>query len=215
MPTRLAIFSDVHGDLHALDLALASARKLGCTRFLCAGDVVDFGLFPDEVIARLRELDIPTVRGNHDRWAVTGQGEAGGSSWAADLSSDSKRWLRELPERWTGTIGGVRVLMTHARPGSDMHGIDAEGITADEVRPMFAKAGADVVVVGHTHEPFELVLPAWGSVVNPAAVLRDPAPGAENPPATGTFGVLELPTRRFTVHRVGDGAEVEIRRRKL
>jgi predicted phosphodiesterase len=215
VPTRLAIFSDVHGDLQALEQAFEAASRLGCTRYVCAGDVVDYGLFPDETIALLAARGVPTIRGNHDRWALKGAGEAGGSSWGADLSLPSRLWLRGLPERWSETVEGTNVVAAHARPGSDMHGIDPRQATADEVRAMLAAARADVLIVGHTHEAFELELAGWGKIVNPAALLRDPAPGDDNPAATGTFGVLELPSGAFTVHRAADGAIVEPLRRKV
>ena len=69
--------------------------------------------------------------------------------------------------------------------------------------------GADVLIVGHTHQAFAL---RFGDrlIANPGALLRDPAPGAGNPPATGTFGVLELPARTWRVYRASDGCEVEI-----
>jgi predicted phosphodiesterase len=68
--TRLALLSDVHADVHALRDALSQVDRLGVDRVVCCGDVIDYGLFPDETIALLRERRIATVRGNHDRWAL-------------------------------------------------------------------------------------------------------------------------------------------------
>ncbi len=67
-------------------------------------------------------------------------------------------------------------------------------------------ADADVLVVGHTHVPMHLSAPI-GKIVNPGSVLRQP-PSTEPIPASATFGVLELPSRRLTVHRASDGAEI-------
>ena len=50
---RIAILSDVHADVHALTDALAAIDRMHCDAVVCAGDVVDFGLFPDETIALL------------------------------------------------------------------------------------------------------------------------------------------------------------------
>lgn len=204
MATRLCILSDVHGDIHALEKALSMAEALGCTRFVCAGDVVDFGLFPDEVIARLRERKIPTIRGNHERWVL----DPRASSPTRDLLSDeSLEWIRTLPTEWSETIDGVRIVMTHARPGSDMKGI-FPNIDSDTARKFLLHVAAQVLVVGHTHESFEVVVDGVGKIVNPGALLRDPGPGEDAPPAPGSFGVLELPSRKFEVHRVSDaGAE--------
>lgn len=76
---------------------------------------------------------------------------------------------------------------------------------------LLTAAGADVLVVGHTHVPMHLTAPA-GAIVNPGSILRQP-PRTESIPASGTFGVLELPSCRFDVHRADDGAVVEVRGR--
>ena len=88
---------------------------------------------------------------------------------------------------------------------------------------MLAAADADVLLVGHTHLPFRLDAAGGGVVCNPGALLRDPiqklgALPVFNPkagkfesdelPAGGTFGILELPSKRFTIHRAADGAAV-------
>src|SRR6266498_3871161 len=63
---RFAIFSDVHANLEALDAVLADARNRKCTRFVCLGDVVGYNANPRECVQRVRELDCPVVKGNHD-----------------------------------------------------------------------------------------------------------------------------------------------------
>src|SRR5438094_9314326 len=66
---RFAIFSDVHGNLEALEAVLADARARKCTRFVCLGDVVGYNANPRECVERVRELDCPGVKGNHDEAA--------------------------------------------------------------------------------------------------------------------------------------------------
>lgn len=116
---HLGILSDVHADLHALRDALAQMERLGCDVAVCAGDLVDWGLFPEQTIALLRESRMPCVRGNHDRWAVREGEDASG--W--DLTSRAVRFLDDLPPSWSRTIEGIRVVVWHARPGSDMDGV--------------------------------------------------------------------------------------------
>jgi len=98
---------------------------------------------------------------------------------------------------WERTIAGVRMAVWHASPGDVMRAV---------VGAILATAAADVLVVGHTHVPMRLTAPK-GSIVNPGSILRQP-PSAERIPASGTFGLLELPARRFTVHLATDGAEL-------
>lgn len=237
--TRLAIISDVHADLHALRDALARIERLGCDQIVCAGDLVDWGLFPEEAIKLLRERGIPCIRGNHDRWAV-GRGqagerrpEAGGAPHDAsgfDLSPEVIRFLAELPASWDAVIDRVRVAVRHGTPKSDLDGIYPEQATASDARQWLDQTVADVLLVGHTHIPFRLELFGGRCIANPGALLRDPAHPMDQAwlvdPATGkfqqapapgggTFGVLELPSREFRVFKAADGSEIEILRKRL
>lgn len=233
---RIAIISDVHADVHALRDALTQAERLRCDAIVCAGDLIDYGLFPSDVISLLRERRIPTIRGNHDRWAL-GRGRADephavaeaqphdASGW--DLSPDALRFLAELPTAWNLVVDGVRVAVRHGTPRSDMDGIYPDNATAEDARRWLNEAEADVLLVGHTHIAFAMTTLDGGIIANPGALLRESADADVRPmvfdretgkfvpgPARGggTFGVLELPARRFTVHRAADGVEVEIPR---
>jgi predicted phosphodiesterase len=207
--TRIALLSDVHADVHALRDALALIDRLACDVIVCGGDVVDFGLFPIETIALLASRQIPTVCGNHDAWAIGSIPLLGvGGAWADEIreSRESMKWLRSLPASWAATFDGVRVAVHHGSPrGGNMVGIDPTDLTRAEAIDLLDAADTDVLIVGHTHRAFEVVVEGRGAILNPAALLRDPAEGAENPPATATFGILELPAIRFTIHSVRDG----------
>jgi putative phosphoesterase len=220
---RLAVIADVHADIHALRDALAQAERLGCTAIVCAGDLVGYGLFPMQVINLLREKKIPCVRGNHDRWA--GDPNMAGSS-SGLLSDDAMAFLAGLPRLWNKVIDGVRVAMSHGTPRSDMDSVVPGMTTADDVRRWLAAVGADVLIVGHSHSPFVLSDVGGGLIVNPGALLRDrtggelPAPVIFDPQKgtfvqaqaapRGTFGILELPGKRFTVHLASDGSDVPV-----
>lgn len=233
---KLAIISDLHSDIVSLDAALARIQKLGCDLVVCAGDLVDGDVFPDEVIACLLADRIPTIRGNHDRWALDNARpthasarrrrcnlRGDGSSlvfedesigtvsgfWenvdrpfgsGAELSPESMSFLAALPASLYMELQGVRVAVWHASPGSDMLGIEPERMAPSRLARLCAEAATDVLVVGHTHEA--LAAPAGeGLVVNPGARWS----GA----SVGTFGVLELPARRFSVCRASDGGALE------
>lgn len=237
---RIAFITDVHADVHALRDALGQIERLRCERVICCGDVLDYGLFPVETIALLQERGIATVRGNHDRWAIVGgradepdapENDEPRDATAFDLPRSAVRWLASLPTSWRMTIDGVRVVVWHASPGSDMQGIYPDSATADEAEGWLAATQADVLIVGHTHLSFELRTLGGGMIVNPGALLRDsaearpvgamvfdPEVGKFVPaavPVGGTFGLLDVSTRQFTVHRAVDGAGVEIPRKVL
>ena len=210
MTHRLAILSDVHADVHALEDALRAIDEMKADSIVCAGDLVDYGLFPDETIALLAARNIPCVRGNHDRWVVEANGR---SAW--DLSPSSRRFLASLPTRWEAIIEGVRVVVCHASPRGDMDGVPAAEIDASYARMLLDRANADVLIVGHTHQAFRLELSGRGIIINPAALLRSPTEAADNPPATGSFGILDLPGLAFDAVRASDAASIPMLRRAL
>ncbi|MBK9129433.1 MAG: metallophosphoesterase family protein [Phycisphaerales bacterium] len=206
MATTIGFISDVHGDVHALRDALRLLDGMGVKQIVCLGDVVDYGVFVDETAALLAARSIPTLRGNHDRWCLTNKSVG---TNAADLAPASRRFLEATVPSWSATIEGVRVAAHHARPGSDMHGVMPDA-TAAELDEVLTAAEADILVVGHTHRAMELRL-GDRLVLNPGALLREPADGWERElPTPGTFGVLELPARKWTVFRARTGKPMEI-----
>jgi putative phosphoesterase len=208
---RLLIFSDVHGDLPAVQAALAHAERMRCSIIVCAGDLVDGDVFAEEVIALLRERSIPCIRGNHDRWAVGAgraiepNGRLSGAPYDASgigLSRSAVRYLAKLPTYWETTVDDLRIAMHHGKPGSDMLGVFPDLDRAD-VSTLLEAAGADVLLLGHTHEAFVATLGGRRLIANPGSLWQG---------AGGTFGVLDTKTCRFTVYRV-NGEEFEIPRR--
>jgi len=102
---RFAILSDIHANLEALEAVLADARERRCTHFVCLGDVVGYNANPAECVQRIRELDCPVVKGNHDEAASrrTPPGDCNeiaerAIAWTRDhLTEQDKEWLRGLP----------------------------------------------------------------------------------------------------------------------
>ena len=102
---RFAIFSDIHANLEALEAVLKDARERKCTQFVCLGDVVGYNASPRECVKRIRELDCPVVKGNHDEQASLPAPSSDFNElaeraikWTRDnLTDDDKKWLRDLP----------------------------------------------------------------------------------------------------------------------
>jgi predicted phosphodiesterase len=101
---RFAIFSDIHSNLEALEAVLADARENKCTDFVCLGDVVGYNANPHECVEYARELDCPTVKGNHDEQASLTESSRdfnemaeAAIQWTRDNLTDAdKEWLRDL-----------------------------------------------------------------------------------------------------------------------
>ncbi|MGB8293847.1 MAG: metallophosphoesterase family protein [Polyangia bacterium] len=230
MSKLVGVLADIHGDIFALDAALPRLRGMGCDVILCAGDLIDMEPFGEEVIQRLKaEKDLICILGNHERWATARRHRQrdmrsffepchiseyfGGG---AELSRDSLAWLATLPSHWEGELEGVRVAMWHARPGSDMDGIEKERTGPGLRRRLLEQAHADVLIVGHSHLEFELEVDAPpGKILNPGACCSKAYVYKHRGPLlvpdkfrAATFGVLELPSMRFEVFRAHDGERV-------
>jgi putative phosphoesterase len=161
MPLRVAALYDVHGNLPALDAALA---EVDANVILVGGDVAA-GPWPAETLERLRKLGdrVRWIRGNADRELAqpSEPSEEGGPpaevlSWTRDrLDADQLEFLGALPLTETIDVDGVgRVLFCHATPRSDDELLTA---ISDEERWRVAleDVDADIVVCGHTHVQFD------------------------------------------------------------
>jgi diadenosine tetraphosphatase ApaH/serine/threonine PP2A family protein phosphatase len=116
---RLALMSDIHANLQALDACMLHARAQQAQRFAFLGDLVGYGADPTAVLERvmlLTEEGAVVLKGNHDAMAVHPPAEVktvGDSTaqWTHDqLSADQRNWLDQLP--MTLQLGNV--LMVHA-----------------------------------------------------------------------------------------------------
>ncbi len=226
---KVGIVSDIHGDIVALDLALGHLRRMGCALILCPGDLLDIEPFSEEVVLRIKAEGVTCIRGNHERWAIERRRRRPDLrkfgapplvelpdlvSSGVELSREALAWIAALPSSWSADLAGVRVAMWHARPGSDMEGIRADSTGLALRRRLLDDARADVLVVGHTHEAFELRA-GKRRILNPGACCSKTyafkQSGASVEPAgyrPATFGVLELPSKRFTVLCALDGREL-------
>jgi len=153
---RIAVLSDIHANLPALDAVLAHAGAVDGVWHL--GDVVGYGPDPNGVIARLRDVGAVGVRGNHDAAA------AGGSEidwfnpdarrameWTRSaINAESLAWLQSLPER--------RTLETCEL----VHGSPREPLWEYVTSPAVARDNLDLLdaqigLHGHTHVPVAFV----------------------------------------------------------
>ena len=116
---RLAVISDIHGNLLALEAVLADIEQRGVDAVVNLGDCVTSPLWPRETFDRLGELDLPTVRGNHDRWIVEMPEEklSPAGRFARDALNEAQRaTLHGLPARIAVTPD---ILAVHGTPGDD------------------------------------------------------------------------------------------------
>ena len=203
---KLGLISDVHGDPAALELAWSHLAALGAGRVVCAGDVVGYGPSPDLVVEFLKARQIPCVRGNHDRWTLErGPGqrdEFGGST----PSAESLEYLATLPFDLLVEADGMVVLVVHGSIHDDMEFVTRERHPPRLLQGWLDDTEADVLVVGHTHEPM-FCRPCRGLVINPGSVVSSPMAWVET---SRTFALLDLATLEVTHHDVATGAAVAV-----
>ena len=211
---RIAVLSDIHSNLVALDAILAHAGAVDGVWHL--GDVVGYGPDPDGVVARLAEVGARGVRGNHDAAALGGpeiewfNPEARAAvEWTRDTISPSTRaWLTALPER--REVGDVSLV--HGSPRDPLR----EYITSVAVaRANLAHLDTPHALHGHTHVPvafteddgrMDVVAPLSESSLSLAGRRALLNPGSVGQPRDGdpraSYLVLDPEAATVTWHRV-------------
>lgn len=164
---RLAVVSDVHGNLPALESALSDARRNGAEVILGAGDWVGYGPFPGEVVEHLRDNRIPCISGNYDmkvlqaeknpepfrlkmkpfKWQIL--------QWTIrHLNPEHLTWLAGLPATLDlEPVDGCRLHVCHGLPQNN-EGRLYPGRSMDELNSITSGFPPDILVAGHTHVPF-------------------------------------------------------------
>ena len=89
---RIAVLSDIHGNLHALDAVLSDVEREDVHEIWCLGDIVGYGADPNDCCARIREQADAVLCGNHDM-AVTGELSLEEFSRGAAIAA---RWTQEV-----------------------------------------------------------------------------------------------------------------------
>lgn len=169
---RVAALCDIHGNLPALEAALADVESVGAEVVVCVGDLVG-GPFSSECFDRMAGLHVVRfVRGNADRTLVEGT-DGHGVDWDEERSRLGEARLAEIAS-WPLTVeldvnGLGRTLFCHSVPSSD-DPIFTRITPDDEVVDLIGDVEADVLVCGHTHVQFERRLPNGLQVVNAGSV---------------------------------------------
>jgi predicted phosphodiesterase len=159
---QLALISDIHGNLFALDAVLHDIARRQIRHILCLGDVASGGPQPCEVIQRLREINCPIVMGNTDDWllhpqlkerdTIFSRNNQDIEYWSAQqLSSDDKDFIRTFASTFECQLNETTMLLGyHGSPRSFSEKILPT--TSDEtLEQVYAQTSAQLLAGGHTH----------------------------------------------------------------
>jgi len=170
---QIAVFSDVHGNLPALEVVLKDIEERGISQKFCLGDLVDFAPWGNEVIEKIRSLNIPCLMGNHDeriafdipviplskhseeeteaRFIAIGHSKK-------HITKQNKKFLAELPFhlKLKYKIGKKHwnIQLVHSSlESNDTYLYESEN--GEIFISMLKNADADLIVMGHTHISFK------------------------------------------------------------
>jgi putative phosphoesterase len=164
----IAIITDIHGNLPALESALQRIEELGIDEVFCGGDLVGYGPYPNEVCALIEARGIPTIYGNYD-YAIARDLEDCGCAYVdqhdrelgqqsvdwtlAHTNAGAKAFMRGLPFDLRFRVGNADVHLVHGSPRKVN-----EYLFEDKPARLYERlAGAEdarTLVFGHTHKPW-------------------------------------------------------------
>lgn len=164
----VAVITDIHGNLPALEAALARIDELGIESMFCGGDLVGYGPHPNGVCTLIAERDIPTIYGNYD-YAIARNLEDCGCAYVtahdrelgqrsvdwtlAHTSQDSKDFMLGLPFDLHFPVGSIDVHLVHGSPRK-VNEYLFEDKPARLYERLAAAESEPVLVFGHTHKPW-------------------------------------------------------------
>lgn len=165
---RIAIVSDIHGNLPAVEAVLADVAAQRPDAVYCLGDLVGYGASPNEVAERIRAERMPTIMGNYDDGVGFDRDECGCAyrdpvdqalgdrslAWTkTHTTPENKAFLRTLLHELRFEADGKRVLLVHGSPRK-MNEYLFEDRALSSFQRIAASSNADIIVFGHTHKPY-------------------------------------------------------------
>lgn len=199
---RIAILSDIHGNMEALEAINEPFDELWVL-----GDLVNYGPEPGAVVDFIRRCAAVVVRGNHDNAIGNGRDPQCSPPFremaqqmqaytTAVLDEPQKSYLRSLPVTASRFVDGRRFFLCHATPTDPLFRYLSP--EPAEWRREAEAVDADVLLVGHTHLPFDLRL-GERRVLNPGSVGQPKHGAPEACYAIWDSGSVELKAVRYRV----------------
>lgn len=161
---KLALLSDIHANLPALEAAFANIDLCEPDAVYCLGDLVGYNVWPNEVIHIIQNRKIATLAGNHDL-KVPKRGkemEATGKNYAYSIVGEQeKEYLLTLPAhiRLEFQFNGEKlsVLFVHGSPRS-VNEYLLEDMEESLLSEIMQEANADILCFGHSHKPYHRII---------------------------------------------------------
>lgn len=173
---RIALFSDIHANLPALEAFFADLEQKKPDAIYCLGDLVGYNIWPNEVINEIRKRGIPTIAGNYD-FGIGRTSEDCGCAYKTDeekangavsisftneiVKNEERNYLRTLPAHikveFQLNNDKLNLLLVHGSPRKINEYLFEDREEKSLLRIM-QDADADIMCFGHTHKPYHRVL---------------------------------------------------------
>lgn len=166
---KLGIFTDIHNNAAALKAVLRELEQQGCEQYVCLGDLIGIGPYPEETVSLMRRLPNLSVciKGNHETYLTEGmpdvfpndlgmeEAEMRHHRWEHSLlSRESREFLESLPYSKTIAVEGRNIYAVHyamERPGRYKRYIPHP--SEAELEGLLGAVNADIILYGHDHAP--------------------------------------------------------------
>lgn len=173
---KIALFSDIHANLPALDAFFQDVEKQEIDAIYCLGDLVGYNIWPNEVIEEIRKRTIPTIVGNYDFGIGRTSDDCGCAYKTAEekgngaisisltnglISAKNRAYLKSLPAHirveFKLNEDQINLLLVHGSPRKINEYLFEDREEKSLLR-ILEKADADIMCFGHTHKPFHRIL---------------------------------------------------------
>lgn len=175
---RIALFSDIHANLPALEAFFENVETQQVDAIYCLGDLVGYNIWPNEVINEIRKRGIPTIAGNYD-FGIGRDSNDCGCAYKSDdekangavsicvtnqlVNEKERQYLRTLPAHikveFRLNNDKLNLLLVHGSPRRINEYLFEDREEKSMLRIM-QDADADILCFGHTHKPYHRILPS-------------------------------------------------------
>jgi putative phosphoesterase len=192
------VISDIHSNLEAFLTVIANLPPHDHLLFL--GDLVGYGPQPNEVVEQLQQLQPAIVlKGNHD-YAVSTGDASGFSSYAEiavrwtrrQITPQNLDYLSNLPSSAKMKVNHTELALFHGSPRDSLSEYIFPGISARSARQLIQRAGAALVLLGHTHMP--MLYDFEGEMLANPGSVGQPRDGDQR----AAFAILTLSQGKFS-----------------
>lgn len=218
---RIALFSDIHANLPALEACIESIKQQRVDAVYCLGDLVGYNVWPNEVVNLIRSSGIPTIAGNYDL-GIGANSDDCGCAYKTDeekafgkisisytneaIGKDERRYLQMLPSHIRLEYSSFNILLVHGSPRKVNEYLFEDREEKSFLRIM-RDSNADILCFGHTHKPYHKIIadftgvsPVYRHAINTGSVGK---PKDNNP--KGCYVIITMnedfkPTAKDSLH---------------